>query len=197
MFLNIQLLPHSKRGPGSSVGIATDCGLDGLGSNTGRDEIFRPFRRAVGLIQPSVKWVPGLSRGCSAAGVYCWPLNPSTDYGLDDSPPVFEIESRWGRDFPPVQTAPGAHRASCKMGTGSFPGVECGRGVLLTTYPLDWLRPGRFGIEYRWERDFLSIQTGPGAHRASCKMGTGSFPGGKEQPGRAANHSLPSSAAVM
>jgi len=45
------------------------------------------------------------------------------------------IESRWGRDIPPVQTGPGAHPASCKMGTGSFPGVECGRGVLLTTHP--------------------------------------------------------------
>ena len=46
------------------------------------------------------------------------------------------IESRWGRDFPPVQTGPGAHPASCKMGTGSFPGVKCGRGVLMTTHPL-------------------------------------------------------------
>ena len=46
------------------------------------------------------------------------------------------IESRWGRDFPPVQTGPVAHPASCKMGTGSFPGVKCGRGVLLTTHPL-------------------------------------------------------------
>ena len=36
----------------------------------------------------------------------------------------FGIESRWGRDFPPVQTGPGAHPASCKMGTGSFLGVE-------------------------------------------------------------------------
>ena len=34
------------------------------------------------------------------------------------------IKSRWGRDFPPVQTGPGAHPASCKIGTGSFPGVE-------------------------------------------------------------------------
>ena len=44
------------------------------------------------------------------------------------------IESRWGRDFPRVQTGPGAHPASCKMGTGSLPGVKCGRGVLLTTH---------------------------------------------------------------
>jgi len=27
-----------------------------------------------------------------------------------------------GRGFPPVQTGPGAHQASCTMGTGSFPG---------------------------------------------------------------------------
>jgi len=40
------------------------------------------------------------------------------------------------RDFPPVQTGPGAHPASCTMGTGSFPGVKSGRGVLLTTHPL-------------------------------------------------------------
>ena len=41
-----------------------------------------------------------------------------------------------GRDFPPVQTGPGAHPASCAMGTGSFAGVKYGRGVLLTTHPL-------------------------------------------------------------
>ena len=46
------------------------------------------------------------------------------------------IEIRWGRNFPPIQTGPGPHPASCEMGTGSFPGVKCGRGVLLTTHPL-------------------------------------------------------------
>ena len=46
-----------------------------------------------------------------------------------------EIESRWGRDFPPFQTGSGAHPNSCKMGTGSFPGVKSGWGVLLTTHP--------------------------------------------------------------
>ena len=52
------------------------------------------------------------------------------------------IESRpgGGRDFSPVQTGPGAHPTSCNMGTGSFPGVKCGRGVLLTTHPLLVLR---------------------------------------------------------
>ena len=59
------------------------------------------------------------------------------------------------------------------------------------------LSAGRSGIESRWGRDFPPVQTGPEAHPASCKMGTGSFPGGKVRPGRAANHSPPSSAAVM
>jgi len=51
------------------------------------------------------------------------------------------IESWWGRDFPPVQTGLGAHPASCKMGTESFPGVKCGRGVLMTTRPILVPRP--------------------------------------------------------
>ena len=44
---------------------------------------------------------------------------------------------------------------------------------------------------------FLPSRPGLGAHPASCKMGTGSFPGGKVRPGRDADHSPPSSAAVM
>ena len=53
-----------------------------------------------------------------------------TDYGLDGP----GSNPGGGRDFPPVQTGPGAYPASCKMGTRSYPGVKCGRGVLLTTH---------------------------------------------------------------
>ena len=49
-------LIHSfiRGGPDSSVGIATDYGLEGTGSNPGREEIFRPSRPALGPTQPSV-----------------------------------------------------------------------------------------------------------------------------------------------
>jgi hypothetical protein len=46
---------------------------------------------------------------------------------------ISEVQNR---DFPPVQTGPGARPASCTMGTRSFAGVNCGRGELLTTHPL-------------------------------------------------------------
>jgi len=46
-----------------------------------------------------------------------------------------EIESRWERDFPPVQTGPGSHPASSTIVTGSFLGVKSGRSVKLTPHP--------------------------------------------------------------
>jgi len=56
----------------------------------------------------------------------------ATAYGLDGP----GIESRWGARFStPVQTVPGAHTASCTMGTRSFLGVKSGRGMTLTPHP--------------------------------------------------------------
>ena len=86
----------------------------------------------------SVKHIP-LSELCRFRYVYVFGNEPdsvigvASGYGLDG----LGIKSRWGRDFPHMfQTGPGAHTASCTMGTGSFPGIKSGRGVTLTPHPL-------------------------------------------------------------
>ena len=60
---SINILHHSTRGPGSSLGIVSDYGLDSPGSNPGGDEIFRPSGPVLGPTQPPVQWVLGLSGG--------------------------------------------------------------------------------------------------------------------------------------
>jgi hypothetical protein len=57
------------------------------------------------------------------------------------------IEFLWGQNIPSVQTGPGTHPASCKMGTESFLGVKSGRGVLLITHPLPVLRSWKSRIK--------------------------------------------------
>jgi len=55
----------------------------------------------------------------------------ATAYGLDGPNPG------GARFSAPVQTGPEAHPASCTMGTGSFQGVRCCRGMTLTPqFPL-------------------------------------------------------------
>ena len=44
----------------------------------------------------------------------------ATDYGLDGP----GIESQWGRDFPPVQTGPGAPPSLLYNGYRAFPGCK-------------------------------------------------------------------------
>jgi len=44
----------------------------------------------------------------------------------------FSVEARFSA---PVQTGPGAHPASCTMGTGSFPAGKSGLSVTLTPHP--------------------------------------------------------------
>jgi hypothetical protein len=63
--VNLFIYAHIwKSGPGSSVGIATDYGLDGPGIESwwGRD-FSHTSRPALRSTQPPVQWVPGLSRG--------------------------------------------------------------------------------------------------------------------------------------
>ena len=61
MLHEINIISHTQKcGPGSSVGIATDYGLDGPESNPGGDEIFRPSRPALGPTHsPGGKVRPG------------------------------------------------------------------------------------------------------------------------------------------
>ena len=70
-------------------------------------------------------------------------------------------------------------------GPGSSVGIATGYGA------------GRSGDRIPVGARFSApLQTGPGAHPASCTMGTGVFPGVK-RPGRDADPSPPSSAVVM
>ena len=75
-FFQINIMPNS--GPGSSVSIATDYGLDGPGSNPGGDEIFHPSRPAVGPTNLPVKWVAGLSWGYKRLGRAADPPPPTS-----------------------------------------------------------------------------------------------------------------------
>ena len=63
IFIIICFITPTESGPGSSLGIVNDYGLDDPGLNPGGDEIFRPSRPALEPTQPPVKWIPGHSRG--------------------------------------------------------------------------------------------------------------------------------------
>ena len=80
------------------------------------------LREEVNLVFAGTRFLDFLSRYSSLYTDYLF-------YVSGDRIPV-------GRDFSPVQTGPGVHPASCTMGTRSFPGVKCRRGVLLTIHPL-------------------------------------------------------------
>ena len=74
----------------------------------------------------------------------------------------------------------------------TLPGKKSGPGSSVGT--ATQLRDGRSWIESRWRRDFPPVQTGPGVHtQAPVKW----VPGLSRRPGRGADHSPPSSAAVM
>ena len=90
--------------------------------------VYVPQALCISIIKVLIFWIIYIY-------IYC---GPSSSVGIATELRAGRsgIESRRGRDFLPVQTGPGAQSASCTMGSGSFPGVKCGRGVLLTTRPL-------------------------------------------------------------
>jgi hypothetical protein len=71
-------------------------------------------------------------------------------------------------------------------------------GSIVSDYGLEDREIGvRSPAEAKDFSSILRVQTGSGAHPASCPMGTGGpFPEGKARPGRDADHSPPSSAEV-
>jgi hypothetical protein len=72
-------------------------------------------------------------------------------------------------------------------------------GSIVSDYGLDDRAIGfRFPAGAKDFSSNLCVQTGSGAHPASCTMCTGGpFPEGKARPGRDADHSPPSSAEVV
>jgi len=67
-----------------------------------------------------------------------------TGYGLYGPGIDYRLGARLSA---PVQTGPGAHTASCTMGTGSFPGVKSGQGVTLNPHP----------VPVPWSRKSISV----------------------------------------
>jgi len=95
--------------------------------------------------------VPFLSYNCLGR----WPgsvVGIATGYGLDGP----GIESQCGRDLPHLSRPP--HPASCKLVTGSLPGVKSGKGMTLTPQPL--LVP--------WSRKSRAIPSTPPMGRTAC-----------------------------
>jgi hypothetical protein len=144
-------------GPGSIVGIATGYGLDSPGIKSRWGEIFhtcpdRPWGPP-SLLYDGYRVFPG---GKERLGRDTDPSPPSSAVGHERVElyllrlwAVAQLVQQlamgwtvWGsnpggvRFSTPVQTGPGAHPASCTMGTGSFPGVKSGPGVTLTPHPL-------------------------------------------------------------
>jgi len=90
------------------------------------------------LCTPQVYHLAFTPKSCSTKALHKYvgrdnSVGIATGYGLDGPGIESRREARFSAS---VQTGPGAHPASCTMGTGSFPGVKSGRGVTLTLYPL-------------------------------------------------------------
>ena len=107
----------------------------------------------------SILFLKSFSTSCIHT-VYIYIYGPGSSVGIATELGAgrSRIESRRGRDFPPVQTNPEAHPASCTVGTGSFPGVKCGRDVLLTTHPLL--------VPRSWNSRAIPLYPPSGPHRA-------------------------------
>jgi hypothetical protein len=98
----------------SSGALITVTATSGIGHNTGTATSFQ--RGPVTLMQYFIK--------------IRWPGSDWLRAGRSGN--RVQVEARFSA---PVQTDPGAHPASCTMGTGAFPGVKNSRGVTLPSLP--------------------------------------------------------------
>ena len=78
---------------------------------------------------------------CHVAGIFSFVCDMECGPGSSDSIATGYWSGRSGDRIPmgarfsaPIHTGPGAHPASCTIGTGSFPGVKGGRGVTLNPH---------------------------------------------------------------
>jgi len=89
-----------------------------------RSEVFR-YRMFQKVPMPLKVLVLEVGNNTEAPAVYWLRAGRSEDR--------IPVEARFSA---PVQTGPGAHPASCTIGTGIFLGVKSGRGVTLTPHRL-------------------------------------------------------------
>ena len=76
------------------------------------------------------------SSAVKITGLFTWLAGSSVGIALATGWTVQGSNLEGARFSAPVQTGPGAHPASCTIGTGSFLGVKSGLGVTLTPHPL-------------------------------------------------------------
>jgi hypothetical protein len=117
--------------------------------------------------------------------------------------PALDVASAWlpffrGRIHFPSEHQPSFVARGRFQSALDYDGSRVSSGSIVSDYGLDDRAIGVRSPE--GAKDFSSslwVQTGSGAHPASCTMGTGGrFPGGKARPARDADHSPPSSAEV-
>jgi hypothetical protein len=87
-------------------------------------EVTALFVQAYVTRRPLREFIWTMSGPVSVVGI-------ATAYGFGRSGDRIPVGVKFSA---PVQTGPEAHPASCKTGTGSFPGVRCGRSVMLYLY---------------------------------------------------------------
>ena len=113
-FQRIIRAKHSLHSPGQALRARRYLG----------SQILRQSAHQGGKVVSSTPRLPIPSPGNKPGTYFCCGPGSSVGIATELRAGRSGIESRCGRDFPPVQTGPGARPVSCTMGTGSFPRVK-------------------------------------------------------------------------